>query len=322
MRYTLPASRSELAICARGVGRAGGAMVTARRRMPDPARDEDALVTMAASASGAAPRPASPEGSANPTFGVEYWGLGLAAIVPALLTALALLACAGVLPLIPRLPVGLTLGGLLVLFALGALGAHVLDYPAWSQPGVVLVPILALFLPAAILRGQVLTQINGDTDLVVLAPLVISWLLMVAATIVCVGVAITIGRHAPSFAGLTLLPLPLIQAWLLILAPPFREPAVIAALGSALVLTALGTFVAWVVPLKQRPHVPLVAIAAQFGIFWLQRFGWPTFNGVVRPIVALDIAFYVAVLLLIATAPPLATWMRRAAWPVLHDHLG
>lgn len=297
-------------------------MVTARRLMPEPSRDEDELAAIPASEPGVARHQTSPDGSANPTFGIEYWGLGLAAVIPALLAALALLACAGALPLIPRLPVGMTLGGLLVLFALGALGAHVLDYPAWSQPGVVLLPILALFLPAAILRGQVLTQINGDTDLVVLAPLAISWLLMVAAAIVCVSVAVTIGRHAPSFSGLALLPLPLIQAWLLILAPPFREPAVITALGSALALTALGTFAAWVVPTKQRPYVPLIAIAAQFGIFWLQRFGWPTFNGVVRPIIALDIAFYIALLLVIATAPLLAAWMRRAGWPVLHDHLG
>lgn len=296
-------------------------MVTARRIMPESSRDDDEPL-MPAPEDGTTRRAMPPDGAGNPTFGLDYWGLGLAATVPTLLVAVALLACAGALPLIPRLPVGILLGGLLVLFALGALGAHLLDYPAWSQPGVVLIPILALFLPAAIIRGQVLTQINGDTDLVVLAPLVISWLMMVAATIVCASVAVTIGRHAPSFSGLALLPLPLIQAWLLILAPPFREPTVIAALGSALALTALATFAAWVVPARQRPHMPLVAVAAQIAIFWLQRFGWPTFNGVVRPVVALDIAFYVVLLLLVATAPLLAAWMRRAAWPVLHDRLG
>lgn len=295
--------------------------VTARRIMPESSRDDDELPTPAPEA-GRNRRATPPEGSTVPTFGVDHWGLGLAAIVPALLTAVALLACAGALPLVPRLPVGVVLGALLVLFALGTVAAHLLDYPAWSQPGVVLIPILALFLPAAIIRGQVLTQINGDTDLVVLAPLAISWLMMVAATIVCVGVAVTIGRHAPSFSGLALLPLPLIQAWLLILAPPFREPTVIAALGTALTLTALATFAAWVVPTRQRPYVPLVAIAAQFAIFWLQRFGWPIFNGVVRPIVALDIAFYIVLLIVIATAPLLASWMRRAAWPVLRDRLG
>lgn len=296
-------------------------MVTARWRMPEPSRDDDELA-MPAPEPDAARRSTSPTGAANPTFGSEYWSLGLAAAFPALLAAVALLACAGTLPLIPRLPVGVTLGGLLVLFALGALGAHILDYPAWSQPGVVLIPILALFLPAAVFQGRVLTQINGDTDLVVLAPLAISWLLMVAATIVSAGVAVTIGRHAPSFSGLGLLPLPLIQAWLLILAPPFREPTVLAALGSALALTALGTFVAWVVPLKQRLYVPLIAITAQFGIFWLQRFGWPTFSCVVRSIVALNIAFYAGLLILVAIMPLLALWMRRAAWPVLHDRLG
>jgi hypothetical protein len=87
-------------------------------------------------------------------------------------------------------------------------------------------------------------------------------------------------------------------------------------------LAALATFAAWVVPTKQRQYVPLLAIAAQIAIFWLQRFVWPPFNGVVRPIVALDIALSIAMLLLVAFAPLLAAWMRRSAWPVLHDHLG
>lgn len=299
-------------------------MVTARRIVPEPARadyDDREIASdtlLAGSPHGATPTEPVP----NPTFGTDFWILGLAAALPAILAALALLACAGTLPLIPRLPVGVLLGGLLVLLALGTLAAHLTDYPAWSHPGVVLIPILALFLPAAIIRGQVIVQINGDPDLVVVAPLAIAWLLMLAATIVSVGAAVTIGRHAPSFSGLALLPLPLIQAWLLILAPPFRERTVLVALGSALALTALATFAAWVVPLKQRPYVPLLAIAAQFGIFWLQRFGWPTFNGALRPIVALDIALYVGLIALVATAPLLATWMRRSAWPVLRELIG
>lgn len=299
-------------------------MVTARRSVSEPSRanHEDRELAPGASFAGS-PRGTTPtEPVPNPTFGTDFWILGLAAALPALLAALALLICAGTLPFIPRLPVGVFLGGLLLLLTLGTLAAHLTDYPAWSHPGVVLIPILALFLPAAIIRGQVIVQINGDTDLVVLAPLAISWLLMLAATIVSAGAAVTIGRHAPSFSGLALLPLPLIQAWLLILAPPFRERTVLVALGSALALTALATFAAWVVPMRQRPYVPLLAIAAQFGIFWLQRFGWPTFAGALRPIIALDIALYVGLIALVATAPWLAAWMRRSAWPVLRELIG
>ena len=133
--------------------------------------------------------------------------------------------------------------------------------------------------------------------------------------------ALVLGRHAPSFSGLAILPLPLIQAWLLILAPPFRERTILAAVGSALALTALATFTAWVVPTKQRPYVPLAAIAAQFGIFWLQRFGWPTFNGALRWIIGLDIVLYVALIALVASAPSLASWVRRAAWPVVRGRI-
>src|SRR5436853_361238 len=47
----------------------------------------------------------------NPTFGIEYWVLGLGASLPSLLCALVLLASAGVLPRVPQLPLGLVLGG-------------------------------------------------------------------------------------------------------------------------------------------------------------------------------------------------------------------
>lgn len=296
-------------------------MVTARHITPEPSRADDQLET--GIPAGLPPYDAAPPAPmANPTFGAEFWLLGLMAALPTLLAALMLLVCGGAIPLIPRPPVGVTMGGVLIILALGALAAHVADYPAWTHPGVVLIPILALFLPAAIIRGQVVTQINGDSDWVVLAPLAISWLLMLAATIVIVGVGVTIGRHAPSFSGLALLPMPLIQAWLLILAPPFQERLVLLALGSALVLTALATFAAWVVPTNQRPYVPLVAIGAQFGVFWLQRFGWPIFNGALRWVVALDIILYVVLIALVAVAPILAAWVRRSAWPTLREVIG
>jgi hypothetical protein len=297
-------------------------MVTARRTTPDVQHEEIVPEEATGAITGTVPARARVGARSRPSFGPEYWFLGLAASLPALLGALALLACAGLLPLVPELPVGIALGGLLLLLAIGAIFAHAADYPAWTHPGVALVPILALFLPAAVLRGQALTPINGDTDLVVAAPLAISWLLMVASVVVAAIVACAVGRHAPSFSGLAVLPVPLILAWLLILAPPFQERAVIGALGSALALAALATFAAWVVPAGQRPFVPLAAIGAQFGIFWLQRFHWPTFNGVVRPVVALDIALYVGLVALVAVLPFCAAWVRRSAWSAALRLLG
>src|SRR4051812_35443908 len=78
----------------------------------------------------------------NPTFGLDYWVLGLAAALPSLCCALALLASAGLLPRVPQVPVGLALGGVLLLLGVGAVFAHANDYPAWTQPGVGLLPIL------------------------------------------------------------------------------------------------------------------------------------------------------------------------------------
>lgn len=293
-------------------------MVTARRTTPDTWRAEaehEAEETERVAIPSEPARPAAAVAArANPTFGPEYWFLGVAAALPALLGALALLACAGLLPPVPRLPVGVVLGLLLLALALGGIFAHAADYPAWTHPGVVLIPILALFLPAAVVRGQVLTRINGDTDLAVVAPLAIAWLLMVASLVVAAIVACAIGRHAPSFSGLALLPAPLILAWMLILAPPFEERAVVGALGSTLALAALATFAAWIIPAGQRPFVPLAAIGAQFGLFWLQRFQWPVFNGAIRPIIALDIALFVVLVILVTAAPLCAAWVRRGAW--------
>lgn len=259
---------------------------------------------------------------ANPTFGPEYWPLGLAAAFPALLAATLLLLCAGGLPFVPAPPAGPVLLVLLALLGAGAVAAGRLGYPAWTHPGIALIPTLALLVPAAALRGQLVVRANGDPDPLALLPLAVAWLLMLAATIVIAGVAVTLGRYAPSFSGLALLPTPLILAWLFVIPPPFAERQALAALGSALALAALVTFAAWVAPARQRPLVPLLALAAQLGLFWLRRFGWPNFAGLTRPIAALDIALWVALVALVLVAPVLAAWMRRAGWPAVRRLLG
>lgn len=294
----------------------------ARRDIPEPIPDMAAREERPESAASFSPRAPLSRGRANPTFGPEYWALGLAAALPALLAALTLLACAGFLPLIPRLPTGLGLGLLLLPLGAGAIAAHAAGYPAWSHPGVALIPTLLLFIPIAVLRGQIVARINGDPDRLVAVPLAICWLLLLAATVAIVGGVVTIGRHAPSFSGLALLPLPLALAWVVILAPPFRERAVTGALGTALALAALATFAAWIAPTALRPFVPLAAVAAQLGIFWLQRIAWPAFGGALRPLIALDIALFVGLLLAILFAPLLATWVARTAWPALEQRFG
>lgn len=268
------------------------------------------------------PEPPTVGARANPTFGPEYWPLGLAAALPALLAATLLILCAGGVPKLPALPAGPVLLGLLALLGAGALAAHRFGYPAWSHPGIALIPALALLVPAATLRGQILARVNGETDPMAILPLGIAWLLILAATLTIVIVAVTLGRYAPSFSGLALLPAPLILAWLFVLPAPFAERQVLAALGSALALAALATFAAWVAPAPQRPLVPILALAAQLGLFWLRRFGWPSFSGLARPVAALDIALYLALVILVLTTPILAAWMRRSGWPALRRLFG
>ena len=269
-----------------------------------------------------APEPPTVGARANPTFGPEYWSLGLAAAGPALLASTLLLLCTGGLPLLPALPAGPVLIFLLALLGAGALAAHRFGYPAWSHPGVALIPTLALLVPAASLRGQLLVRVNGDPDPMAILPVGIAWLLLLAATIVIVIVAVTLGRYAPSFSGLALLPTPLILAWFFVIPAPFAERQALAALGSALALASLATFAAWVAPARQRPLVPLLAVGAQLGLFWLRRFGWPNFGGLVRVIAGLDIALWVVLIVLVFAAPVCAAWMRRAGWPAVRRLLG
>jgi hypothetical protein len=288
-------------------------MVTARQTTPERFRRGAAAPYPPEEA----PDPPTVGARANPTFGPEYWPLGLAAASPALLAALLLILCAGGLPLLPALPAGPILIALLALLGAGALAAHRFGYPAWSHPGIALIPTLALLVPAAMLRGQLIVRVNGDPDPMAILPLGIAWLLILAATITIVMVAVTLGRYAPSFSGLALLPAPLILAWLFVIPAPFAARQALAALGSALALAALATFAAWVAPARQRPLVPVLALAAQLGLFWLRRFGWPNFSGLTRPIAALDIALYLVLVGLVLTTPVLAAWMRRSGWPAL-----
>jgi hypothetical protein len=258
----------------------------------------------------------------NPTFGLDYWVLGLGAAVPSFLCALALLASAGLLPRLPQVPLGLALGGVLVLLAVGAVFAHANDYPAWTQPGVALLPILTLFLPAATLRGEVVSRINGDPDRMVVAPLVVIWLLLAASTLVCAIVAIAIGRHAPSFSGMALLPAPLILSWLILLAPPFEEAEVLNALGCALALSALTTFVAWLAPAAWRPAAPALAFILQFALFVLLGITWPSLNGALRPVIALDLLLLVGLIFLVLFVPPCAAWLRQRGWSAVERLVG
>ncbi len=293
-------------------------MVTARQTTPERFRRGAADLYPPEEA----PEPPTVGARANPTFGPEYWPLGLAAAFPALLAALLLILCAGGLPVLPALPALPVLVVLLALLGAGALAAHRCGYPAWTHPGIALIPALALLVPAATLRGQLLARVNGDSDPLAVLPLGIAWLLILAATIAIVIVAVTLGRQAPSFSGLALLPAPLILAGLFVTPAPFAERQALAALGSALALAALATFAAWVVPARQRPLVPLLALAAQLGLFWLRRFGWPNFGGLARAIAALDIVLYVALAVLVLIAPVLAAWMRRAGWPAVRRLFG
>jgi hypothetical protein len=258
----------------------------------------------------------------NPTFGLDYWVLGLGASLPSLLCALVLLASAGVLPHVPQMPLGLVLGGVLVLLGVGAVFAHANDYPAWTQPGVTLLPILMLFLPAATLRGEVITRINGDPDRAVVAPLVAIWLLLAAATLVCAIVAIVIGRHAPSFSGMSLLPAPLILSWLILLAPPFEESEVITALGCSLALAALTTFVGWFAPTAWRPAAPVLAYVLQFALFTVLGIGWPSLSGALRPMIVLDLALFVGLVFLVLFVPFCATWLRHRGWSAVERLIG
>ncbi len=254
---------------------------------------------------------------ANPTFGAGYWPLGILAAVPAFVCALGFLLCTVDLPHLPRLPLSPVLGILLVLLGLGALAAHQVHYPAWTQPGVALLAVLGLFLPAAVWHGQIVALIDGDPDPVVVVPLAITALLLAAALLVTAAVAATIGRHAPSFSGAALLPVPLFAAWTFALAPPFRELVVIRGYASALALAAGATFIAWITPRQRRGLVPLAAIGVQFLLFLLLRLGWPGFSGALWPVMVFDISIFVVAVILVGVAPLSATWMRRLGWPAL-----
>ena len=205
---------------------------------------------------------------------------------------------------------------------MGNVFAHHLDHPAWTQPLATALPVVGLYLPAAVLHGQTVGRANGDPDPVVAAPALITWLLLAMAATLTVAWGLVAGRHAPSFCGTALAPLPVVLAWTLALATDFREEVVVPALATGFALLAFATFIAWVVPARHRPFVPLLAIGAQLGAFWLLRLPWPTFEGAVRVVVGLDLGLFAVLVLLVGLAPVAAAWMRRAGWPEIQRLLG
>jgi hypothetical protein len=179
------------------------------------------------------PAARAPIETSNPTFGPAYWVLGALAALPSLLCALAFLLPRARAAWLPSIGSGTLLGLLLAGLALLAAGIRRLDYPAWSQPLVTTLPAVGLFLPAAMLHGQTAARVNNDPDPIVALPLLAIWLLLVAAAVVTLTVGLLVGRHAPSFCGSSLAPLPVVLAWTLVLTPDFREEVVTAALASA-----------------------------------------------------------------------------------------
>src|SRR3569623_936190 len=107
MRYTLPPSHGAPSP-GRDEERADRehGMVTARRTTPDVQHEEIVPEEATGALAETAPTRALVGTRPRPSFGPEFWILGVAASLPALLGALALLACAGLLPLVPELPVG------------------------------------------------------------------------------------------------------------------------------------------------------------------------------------------------------------------------
>lgn len=251
----------------------------------------------------------------NPTFGLAYWQLGLLAALPLLLAGIVLLADD-----LPRAPlaginVGWLLAGLLVMLALAVAGAHRLGYPAWTQPLVTALPLLGVFLPVVTLHGQIIARVNGDPDRIVAVPLLVTWLLLVAATVICFVVAMLAGQTAPSYSGVGLLPLPLLLAWSLVLTPAFREDRVEPAFGSALLLAALAAFIAWLAPPARRSLVPLATIGLQFVAFLALRLHWPAFGGAIVLVIVLDVVLFAGLVVLIGSAPFCAAWLRQVGWP-------
>ena len=275
----------------------------------------------APTARGRAIRPLPVEQS-NPTYGPSYWALGVLAASPALLCGLVFLVPGLRLPRVPRLELSVLLGVLVVVLVLANVVAHQLDYPAWSQPLVTMLPVVGLYLPAALLHGQAVALANGDPDPVVAAPALVSWLLLALSAMLTVIWGLVVGRHAPSYLGTALAPLPVLLAWAVALAADFREEVVVPALASAFALLALAAFVAWVVPDAQRPFVPLLAVGVQLAAFWVLRLPWPAFQGAVRVVIGLDLALFAALVLLVGLAPVAASWMRRAGWPEIQRLLG
>ena len=296
----------------------GGRVAMGRRSVLEVEAVEDARGRAARRPVEAVAAPPLAADGSNPTFGLAYWPLGLLAAGPALLGALGFLIVVLRPPQARGASFGIVLGVLIAALALGAIVAHLLDYPAWIAPGVTLLPVYALFLPAAVLHGQWGARVNGDPDPIVAVPFAATWALLAAAAIVTVAVAFAAGRHAPSFSGSALLPLPLLLAWTLVLAPAFDEGRVARAVVATLALTACATLVAWLAPAPLRPLAPLAAIAAQFALFWWLRLGWPAFGGAIAPIVWLDLALFLLLVVLIGLAPPCAAWVRRAGWPAAH----
>jgi hypothetical protein len=167
----------------------------------------------------------------------------------------------------------------------------------------VVVPLLALHMQLE------WSAINAPVPVHLLA-LAFTWTALLVAACTIIGIVLTSAATMPRWAGVAVMPVPLLLGWAPVLAFHSATGMLFSAAIFVAVLTGIAAGVAWLLPEQWRWFVIPVTLVVGGGVIW-QRFTAMPHHLPGRWLLLIDVGMALATGAMALAAPPLCRWLQR-----------